>query len=72
MKLAHQIDYDPLKALAVAILYRAVRDWKRHHQFKADLEIFFRSGWFGLFCETVQLDPDVVREKLGVHRIGKE
>ena len=46
MKLAHQIDYDPLKALAVAVLHRAVRDWKRHHQFKADLEIF--SGVGGL------------------------
>lgn len=32
-----------------------------------DLRAFFDGPWFPLYCEAVDLDPDLVLERIGYH-----
>lgn len=58
---------DPWRQLAAAVLHKAVKDWKnRRFKDRYGLWMFFRSEWFEVLCFVVELDPGVVRGKLGV------
>ena len=55
---------DGYRQLAAAIIHQAVKDWKCHPS--KDLKQFFTSDWFDLLVDYLELDPDVIRERLGV------
>jgi hypothetical protein len=60
---------NPHRALAAAILLRAIKEYKRpSKEIKYSRDIsraFFKEEFFETCCELVDLDPFVVREQLG-------
>jgi hypothetical protein len=55
---------DGHRDLAAAILHQAVQEWK--NQSNKPLRQFFASDWFDVLADYLDLDPDVVRERIGV------
>ena len=55
---------DGHRLLAAAAIHQAVKDWKCHPSLA--LKQFFTSDWFELLVDYLELDPDVIRERLGV------
>ena len=51
--------------LAAAVVARACHEWKSGGN-KAELRRFFRSDDFEFFCDAGNVNPDVVRERLGI------
>jgi hypothetical protein len=54
---------DPHRALASAIIMSAIKERRNN---KGRFVSFFQCEWFDLLSELALLDPDVVREKLGI------
>ena len=58
---------EPYRALAAAIIISAVKDVRSKKSFKRISALsFFRSGWFELLSDAVDIRPDVIRQKLGL------
>lgn len=57
---------NPRVYLARAVIKFAIRDWKRKNAPRHELLLFFRSAWFEDLADLAGIDPDVVRERLGL------
>ena len=61
----------PYENLANAIILQAVKDYRLHddEQELANIERFFRSGWFGVLTN---IDPEVLISKLRKEKVRYE
>jgi hypothetical protein len=59
--------HDPYKALAAAILLRAVKD-RRWTKYRQEVNEFFQSPWFEDLCDLAGIAPDVARQAMHVRR----
>lgn len=58
---------DPWRQLAAAVMHQAVKDLgNKRFKDRYGLIMFFKSAWFEVLCDIVELDPGVVRKELGV------
>lgn len=57
---------NPYIFLARAVIVHALRDWKRHGCPRGDLIRFFRSRDFDNWADLAGLNPEVIRERLGI------
>lgn len=59
---------NPYVYLARSVIKFAVRDYKRRNSSKVELLKFFRSAWFEDLADLAGVNPEVVRERLGICR----
>jgi len=57
---------NPYVYLARTVIKFAVRDWKRRNAPRHELILFFRSAWFEDLSDLAGLNPEVIRERLGL------
>jgi len=56
---------NPAKALATSILVHAIKERKNPAK-RQEVNDFFADDWFEDVCDLAMVNPDVVRQKLGV------
>jgi hypothetical protein len=56
---------NPAKALATSILVHAIKERKKPAK-RQEVNDFFADDWFEDVCDLAMVNPDVVRQKLGV------